>query len=257
VAEFEALRDWLARLGETDVFGAPTTGAPATGTTLRARLEDERLAGQLQRYLREIELWNRKVGLVKASGTRLITHHLLDSLAAAPALCQELALSVAGESTEGESAPGSGAQQQARIADLGSGAGLPGIPLAIVLPELHVTLVERAERKAAFLRNVVAVLGLGNVEVEVSDYAKLGKRFDALVFRALLELDAEAAATLVQGLEPGGLLCAYKGSAERASAEAERIGGSFDGAKLVALTVPGVSEARHLVLARRPAEAPG
>lgn len=107
------------------------------------------------------------------------------------------------------------------LADLGSGAGLPGLPLAIALPETDVTLVESAARKCAFLQRAVVACGLDNaraVHARVESWSEGLGRFDVVTARAVAPLDVvvEYAAPL---LAVGGALVAWRG---RRDAEAER-----------------------------------
>ena len=97
------------------------------------------------KYINELERWNRIYGFVKAEGCELVSRHVLDSLSAVETI--------------------RGLEQHGSICDLGSGAGFPGIPLAIFLTGSELVLVERAARRAAFLRNTAILLGLKNVRV--------------------------------------------------------------------------------------------
>jgi len=96
------------------------------------------------------------------------------------------------------------------IADIGSGGGCPGIPLAISRPDAMVTLIEATKKKAAFLQSVADELKLTNVRVEADRAEKVGQRFTVAVARAVgpLALLAEIALPMVQ---PGGKLLAMKG----------------------------------------------
>lgn len=127
----------------------------------------------------------------------------------------------------------------ARIADIGSGAGLPGLVLAIALPQAQVTLVESAGGKASFIERCAANLGLGNVTVEPVRAEELGRTagFDAVTSRALgsLPLVLEYSAPL---LDPGGLALAWKGEREAA----EEAAGSAAASEL------GLSEPRWLAV---------
>ena len=110
-----------------------------------------------------IRKWNRYCGLVsKGDLRRLRERHICDSLALLP-WCQ------------------------GRLLDLGTGAGLPGVPLAIARPETPVLLVERSERKSRFLRQVLIELELCNVELAVADAAgyHAERPFDTVTARAL------------------------------------------------------------------------
>ncbi|MEO1128807.1 MAG: 16S rRNA (guanine(527)-N(7))-methyltransferase RsmG [Planctomycetota bacterium] len=120
--------------------------------------------------------------------------------------------------------------ENARIADVGSGGGLPGIPLAICLPSMHVTLIEATGKKAAFLQHVAAAMGLTNVSV-VNDRAEtIGQMgaehrdsYDVVIARAvgrmavLAELTMPLARPARDDADDGGLLLLIKG--ERAEEE--------------------------------------
>jgi 16S rRNA (guanine527-N7)-methyltransferase len=102
-------------------------------------------------------------------------------------------------------------QDAARVYDLGSGAGLPGIPLAIVLPQTRFMLVEPLRKRAAFLELAIERLGLPNVEVTIRRAEELTETVDACVARALASLERswELARTL---LRPGGRLIYFAGA---------------------------------------------
>ncbi|MDR2054179.1 MAG: class I SAM-dependent methyltransferase, partial [Treponema sp.] len=139
------LRGALARLCENDGDAA---------ALIVPRLET--VVTLLEKYIAEIELFNEAYGLVSARGRgELVTRHILDSLAPLGIIARALA---------GIEAPA--------IADAGSGAGLPGIPLAICLPSARVTLIERMGRRAGFLRNTLAILGLPGLDVEEREIEK-------------------------------------------------------------------------------------
>jgi 16S rRNA (guanine527-N7)-methyltransferase len=102
---------------------------------------------RLLAYLGLLAKWNRTYNLTAIRDeNEMLTHHLLDSLAVLPVLEKS---TLAGR----------------RWADVGSGAGLPGIPLAIACPELKLTLVDAVDKKTAFQRQAKIELGLGNLEV--------------------------------------------------------------------------------------------
>ncbi|MDX2094956.1 MAG: 16S rRNA (guanine(527)-N(7))-methyltransferase RsmG [Alphaproteobacteria bacterium] len=91
----------------------------------------------------------------------------------------------------------------ASLVDLGSGAGLPGMVIALARPDLKVTLVEQDQRKAAFLKEAKRLLGLSNVTVEAMDLAKLTRRYDVVTARALAPL-AQLLPMAHRLLQPGG-----------------------------------------------------
>lgn len=186
-------------------------------------------------YLSEIELWNPRAGLVNAAGEDLLVRHLFDSLGALQAI-RDL--------------------PHRTIADVGSGAGFPGIPLAIFLPDSRVSLIERSKRRCAFLRNVVALTGLRDrVAIVEGDLPGVRDRFDIVTFRAVGSL-AEMLPGLAAIARPGGAVVAYKGRQDvvaREVAEATARVGRLSGegcVKIVPLEVPGLAEERTLVVIR-------
>jgi 16S rRNA (guanine527-N7)-methyltransferase len=189
---------------------------------------DPALAGPLARYLALMLRWNAAYNLTAIRDPReMVTKHLLDSLAMAPA--------VAGLPT---------------LADLGTGPGLPGIPLAIATPGLRVTLVESNGKKARFMREALRQLGLGNAEVAESRIEALDRpgQFAAITARAL--------ATLPQILALGGHLIAEDGvllamKGARPDDEIAALPAGWALRDLQPLRVPGLDAERHLVVIGR------
>jgi 16S rRNA (guanine527-N7)-methyltransferase len=149
--------------------------------------------------------------------------------------------------------PGTGnasAASPPSIADVGSGAGLPGIPLAVCLPWARVSLIERMGRRAGFLRNAAAVLGLSNVRVEEADMEKLPEgSFDLVVCRAFKPLD-EGLKSL---LRLSNTAAVYKGKREKADAEIATLekAGAYQ-FEITKLNVPFLeNEERHLLVCRK------
>lgn len=139
----------------------------------------------------------------------------------------------------------------ASVADLGSGAGLPGLVLAALRPDCHLVLVEPLLRRATFLDEAVGVLGLGNVEVRRARGEQLHGELvvDAVVARAVAPLDRLAGWSLPL-LRPGGRLLALKGaSAEReiaaAAAGLRRAGAA---ARIMAVGSPALLTAARVVV---------
>ncbi|MCL2008198.1 MAG: 16S rRNA (guanine(527)-N(7))-methyltransferase RsmG [Treponema sp.] len=192
----------------------------------------------LVKYIEEIERFNTAYGLVKVKDRKeLILKHILDSLAPIKFL-----LSVLDDLQV--SAP-------RRIADVGSGAGLPGIPLAICMSDAEFTLIERSGRRAGFLHNTIAALGLSNVVVEEVEAEKAAPgRFDSIVFRALKPLNSEPNCKLLELLlsllKEGGFLAAYKG--RRETVEEEMAGFPGTPWELHPIKVPFLNDERHLVV---------
>lgn len=186
------------------------------------------LAEPLLAYLALLLRWNRTYNLTAVRDPReMVTRHLLDSLAMVP--------HVDGLST---------------LADLGTGPGLPGIPLAIALPGLRVTLVESNGKKARFLREAVRQLKLANAEVAESRIEALDRpgAFDAITARALATLpDILAAGGHLPGAD--GRLLAMKGVNPVDEIAALPPGWQLE--TVTSLDVPGLQAERHLVVVAR------
>lgn len=201
---------------------------------------------QLDRFIREIDLWNPRLKLVGASGDELIVRHVLDSISGPPAIRR---FEASGRFPE--PAPPAW-PRAARIADLGSGAGFPGIPIAIMEPDTRVVLVERSGRRAGFLRNAVAAIGLPNVEVRecaLEDYEDV---VDLAVYRAFLPLSRRLLVSLRRIVRDGGMIVAYKGRRSRIESEIEALrcsgaAGSFE-PLILPVEVPFLDEERHLLV---------
>ena len=174
-----------------------------------------------------LERWNRKVNLTAVRDRdAMVTVHILDSLAARPLL------------------------HGTTVLDIGTGAGFPGLPLAIVEPDRRFVLLDSINKKIQFVQHAAAVLGLANVEAvkaRAEDYAP-GYRFDTVIARAV--------ASLPQLLElaghhvgEGGVFIALKG--RYPSEELRQIPAGWD-YTIEELSVPGLDAgSRHAVLLRR------
>lgn len=190
-------------------------------------LDPALLGTPLLAYLALLDRWNRTYNLTAIRDPReMVGKHLLDSLAMHPYL------------------------DAGSLADLGTGAGLPGIPLAIAKPGLRVTLVESNGKKARFLREAVRTLGLSNARVAETRAEALDEpgAYDAITARALatLPLIIELGGHL---LKPGGRLLAMKGAVPD-----DEIAGLSAGWRVETvhpLTVPGLAAERHLVVVGR------
>jgi 16S rRNA (guanine527-N7)-methyltransferase len=194
-------------------------GVAALGLALPAGAEATLLA-----YLALLDKWNRVYNLTAVrDAERMVSHHLLDSLAAVPYYKGETVL------------------------DVGSGGGLPGIPLAIARPELRVTLIDSIAKKTAFLLQAKAELGLGNVQVitsRVEDF-RPEAQFDVITSRAFSDL--KEFVTLTRHLlKPSGRWLAMKGLLPH-----EEIATLPDWVKVSAnheLAVPGLEASRHMIV---------
>lgn len=213
-----------------------TSLPPALRETLQSGLKslalDPALAAPLLDYLALLLRWNQTYNLTAVRDpAEMVSKHLLDSLAMHPY--------VADIAARGGS-----------LADLGTGAGLPGIPLAIARPGLRVTLVESAGKKARFMREAVRQLGLVDVRVAESRIEALDEpgQYDAITARALgtLPLIVALGGHL---LRPEGRLLAMKGALP--ADEIASLPGGWKVQSSQALNVPGLQAERHLVIVGR------
>ena len=182
---------------------------------------------QLVAYVALLAKWNRSYNLTAIRELHtMVTHHLLDSLAVLP----HLPLGDTG-----------------RLADVGTGAGLPGIPLALARPHWHVALVESNQKKVAFLRQATIELGLRNVEVHEGrvEAWRPAPLFAVVISRAFAEL-TEFVAACRHLLDTGGTLAAMKG--KRPDTEMKQLPRDVRCKSIVRLHTPQVDAERHLVL---------
>ena len=194
-------------------------GLAALGLTIPAAAQE-----QLIGYLSLLHKWNAAYNLTAVRGKeRMLTHHLLDCLAVMPHL------------------PGG------NWVDVGSGAGLPGIPVALASPDASITLVDSSHKKTAFLEQVVIELGLRNVTVARSRIEEWQpeRRFDVVISRALSDLP-EFLALAGRLCAPDGVIAAMKGVYPHE--ELSQVPPSYRLRSVVALEVPGLAAHRHLVL---------
>lgn len=186
-----------------------------------------------EKYYRELVAWNARVNLTAITDRHEVyIKHFLDSLSVAPFV-----------------------RAAHRLLDIGSGAGFPGVPLKIALPQLRVTLLEATGKKVAFLRHIVSQLGLSDVAIlhtraeAAAHDATQRAQYDVVVARAVASL-----ATLCEYALPfvrrGGIFVAHKGvqvdDEVRASAHARGVlGGRLR--EVVPVQLIGL-ETRHLVI---------
>ena len=188
------------------------------------------LAQRIEQYLLLIEKWNKIHNLTAIRDPRaMLTQHVLDSLAVLPHI------------------------HGPRIIDVGTGAGLPGIPAALARPDWQVTLVESNQKKVAFLRQVKIELALQNVEImaqRVEDVRLAGK-VDTVITRAFSELGEFIALTRHLPAENAANCRWVAMKANCAENELKQIRAPFGIEKIVALTVPGLDAARQLIIIKK------
>ena len=211
-------------------------GMTTLSAELRAELDaglaalglDTALSAPLLAYLALLDRWNKTYNLTAIRDPRaMVSLHLLDSLAMHPFV-----------------------RDIHTLADLGAGAGLPGIPLAIAVPGLRVTLVESNGKKARFLREVVRTLPLGNVDVAETRAEALAQpgAFEAITARALATLP-DILAVGGHLLTPAGRLLAMKGAQPDTEIAALPAGWRVEASHR--LQVPGLAAERRLVVVSR------
>ena len=228
----------------------------ASGLAALGLPQEGRLLDGLVRYGEEIELWNPAYGLVGAEGDELVVKHLLDSLAPLSIIRGLLGRIAAarggpgGRDTGQASFGAAFAPAPLRLADLGTGAGLPGIPLALAMPDIEVSLVERMGKRVRFLENEKAALGLANVSIQEREVERAEGRFDLLTFRAFRPFERKLFKRVFALCEPDGFVVAYKGRRDKAEAELPEIAGLYSSAEILPVTVPFLTDERCVVILR-------
>jgi 16S rRNA (guanine527-N7)-methyltransferase len=199
--------------------GMLEAGAAELGLTLPTPSKEKLLA-----YLALLGKWNRTYNLTAIRDPeKMLTHHLLDSLAVLPHL------------------------PAGTLADVGSGGGLPGVPLAIMQPERQVFLNDANSKKAAFLRQAQIELSLGNVRVHEgrSETWRPETRFQAVITRGFAAL-ADFLSSCRHLVVDDGVLLAMKGAAP--DAEIQALPRDAGEPKVIRLHPPFLGAERHLVL---------
>jgi len=187
---------------------------------------------KLIQYLLLLEKWNKIYNLTAVrKPEQMVTHHLLDSLS----ICTYI--------------------QGPRVLDVGSGAGLPGIPLAIAEPDWHIEMLDSNNKKTRFITQAISELRLDNASVvqsRVEEYHP-EKPYDTVISRAYSSLE-KMIKTVGQHCSNEGILLAMKGASP--AAELEQIQEPFAVTNIYPIQVPGLDAERHLIKMKktRPAE---
>lgn len=184
--------------------------------------------GQLMDYLALMAKWNSVYNLTSLRDPmQMVTHHLLDSLAAVPAF-----------------------DSAKNVLDVGAGGGLPGIVLAIARPDMKVSMVDTVHKKTAFLTQVKAELGLANVTVYTArvEQLQVSDKFDVITSRAFADL-SDFVNWSGHLLAQGGRFIALKGTAP--AEEQQRLPQEWKVTELRPLKVPRLGAERHLVFIER------
>jgi len=177
---------------------------------LGLQLSPEQLA-QFQVYYQELISWNRRVNLTAITDYEEVQiKHFLDSLTVVLALRQPVG------------------EARFRLIDVGTGAGLPGIPLKILLPEIELVLLEATAKKAAFLQHIKDKLGLSEVEIvvgraeDVAREARYREQFELVLSRAVARLPTLVELTLPFCALGGSFIAQKKGDISPEITEAAR-----------------------------------
>jgi 16S rRNA (guanine527-N7)-methyltransferase len=179
---------------------------------------------RLIEYLALLQKWNRTYNLTAVrEASKMVNQHLLDCLSVVPQV------------------------KAATLLDVGSGAGLPGIPLAVAAPKMQVTLLESNHKKAAFLQQAKLELKLDNIAVtcERVETWQPGRKFEMVISRAFSDL-AEFIKLAGRHVAPGGVLAAMKGIYPHE--EIAQLPAGWRLREAAQLTVPGLRAQRHLLL---------
>lgn len=181
-------------------------------------------------YLALLSKWNAVYNLTAVRDPeQMVTQHLLDSMSAVPAFAAAK-----------------------NVLDVGAGGGLPGLVLAILRPDMQVSLIDTVHKKTAFLTQVKAELGLANVTVHTArvEQLQLEKKFDVITSRAFAEL-ADFVNWSAHLLEQGGQYIAMKGVNPQQEMACLPTGWTVK--EVRALHVPGMQAERHLIFIERAA----
>lgn len=179
----------------------------------------------LDSYLRLLDKWNKTYNLTSIRPrSKWVSAHLLDSLSISRIL------------------------PKGALLDVGSGAGFPGLPIAIVEPERPVILIDRSDKKTSFMRQVVLDLGLQNVNVvkeRIEDF-NVVEKFQAIVSRAFSDLSQFFNVTRAY-CAPEGKLIAMKGKRSEVDVEVQLLPVGVV-SEIIELDVPGLNGERHAVV---------
>ncbi|MFC2066624.1 16S rRNA (guanine(527)-N(7))-methyltransferase RsmG [Chloroflexota bacterium] len=192
---------------------------------------------QFEVYYQELVSWNRRMNLTSITDYDAVqVKHFLDSLTVTLALSTGIS--------------------NLRLIDVGTGAGLPGIPLKILMPDVHLALLEATAKKAEFLRHIVSRLGLDDVEIvvgraeEIAHRAQYREKFDVVLSRAVSSLPALVELTLPFGAVGGICVAQKKGDIDleivKASEAITVLGGSLREVKKIDLEE--LADKRRLII---------
>ncbi len=202
-----------------------------------------RISALLLQYIHELEMFNARFNLVKVKNTEeLIIRHIFDSLSAWKIIAEKI------DSYR--------ENYECTIADIGSGAGLPGIPLAclfsLINPSVRFTLIERMKKRCSVLENIQAVLGLTNTRIMHTEVEKAPDDcFDIAVFRAFSPLEPLLLNTIKKKLKSNGIITAYKGRKAVIAEEMQKMEKTIPEYTIKSIKVPFYAAERNIVLVHK------
>ena len=199
--------------------GVLAKGCEALGLSLSEETREKLLS-----YIAMIHKWNKVYNLTAIrEPENMLTQHILDSLSVVPHI------------------------HGATMLDVGCGAGLPGIPLALARPEMEVTMLDSSHKKTAFVQQALIELGIRNAKVICGRVEALSpeKKFDVVISRAFSDL-AEFVKLAGNLVAKGGSMVAMKGVYPHE--ELAQLPGNAEVEQVIPLTVPGLEANRHLVM---------
>lgn len=210
---------------------------------LDCKLSDHQV-DQFITYLEEIKSWNRRINLTSIENPEdIVLKHFIDSLTCLKAVSLSEGL---------------------KVLDLGTGAGFPGIPLAIYQPQIDLTLVDSMRKRAEFLKHLKCVLGLPEIKILCGRAEEYGRdktereQYELILSRAVSNLSVLAELAL-PFLRIGGRFLAMKGKEVREEIETARetivlLGGGLK--EVTEIILPMIDQKRHLVLINKEKETP-
>ncbi|NLO89782.1 MAG: 16S rRNA (guanine(527)-N(7))-methyltransferase RsmG [Clostridia bacterium] len=213
------------------------------GSLLMGFEMDEKTAQRLLKYLHILWEWNKRINLTaEASRETIIIKHFLDSLGGINLI----------------------KEKEGKLADVGSGAGFPGMVMALCIPRMDTVLIESIGKKGEFLRSIIRELGMENASVEVARAEDLGRNpdfrecFDYTTIRAVSSLRVIVEYCLPL-LKKGGFMLAYKGPGvyeeiKEAGNALEVMGGSV--VEVYEYELPYTGERRSIALIEKIRESP-
>jgi 16S rRNA (guanine527-N7)-methyltransferase len=199
---------------------------------------DEATLNKFARFAELLDQGNRRLNLTRIGPEDIVTLHFLDSLALAAVMKPEAGT---------------------RLLDVGTGAGFPGMPLALVFPDMQVCLLDGTRKRLRFLDEVIADLQLSNIRTlhgraeEIVRLPQHRARYDLVTARAVAKLP-ELAGWLLPLVRPGGAAIAYKSweieeEAKEAAPVLERLGGKVE--RIAEVALPDTEIVRKLIILRK------